>query len=226
MPAALLLVGAACGRERQETDRGNMAMSAGSAEYTIVLRSSWTRANHPFEYPKAGALTGPHFSGLIGATHNTGYTLFAEGGMPTPGLERLSEEGRHSPLDDEIRAVVASGSAGVLFESGPLRDFADSLVTTVQVDAAHPMLSLVAMIAPSPDWFTGAANVNLMENGEWTASRTMQLYAWDSGEDDGATYTAPDRDTNPKRPTSRAATRHFVANDQPVPIATLTITRR
>lgn len=198
-------------------------MPAGGAEYTVILKSTWTRANHPVEYPEAGALTGPHFSGVIGASHNAAYSLFKEGSMPTPGLEKLSEEGKHSPLDAEIRAAVTAGSAGELFESGPLRDFKDSIVTTVHVDPTHPTVSLVAMVAPSPDWFTGAADVNLMENGQWVASRTLQLNAWDSGGDDGTTYKAPDKDTNPKKPTMPSTSRHFVRNGAPVPVATLTL---
>lgn len=125
------------------------------------------------------------FSGLIGATHNDTYSLFNEGMMPTPGLERLSEEGKHDPLDAEIRAALAAGSVGALVETGPLRDFGDSLVTTVRVNSTHPMVSLVAMIAPSPDWFAGVRSVNLMENGAWVESRTLELRAYDSGGDDG-----------------------------------------
>jgi len=218
------MVAAACGGS---DDRAQAALQSGSdvVEYTVVLKSTWTAANHPFEYPAAGALTGPHFSGLIGASHDGLYALFAEGARPTPGLEALSEQGKHSPLDEEIRSAAATGSVGQLFESGPLKDFGDSLVTTVRVDAAHPMVSLVAMIAPSPDWFTGVANVQLMENGGWVSSRTLTLNAYDSGGDDGATYKAPDRDTSPKKPTMIARTRHFVSNGATVPVATLTIRR-
>jgi hypothetical protein len=198
-------------------------MPAGTAEYTIVLRSTWTASNHPYEYPTAGALTGPHFSGLIGASHDASFMLFTEGSTPTAGLENLSEQGKHSPLDAELREAAGRGSVGVLFESGPLRDFGDSLVATVRVDEAHPLVSLVAMIAPSPDWFTGVANVNLWQNGGWVATRTLTLNAYDSGGDDGATYKAPDLDANPKKPTMLARTPHFVMNGQPVPVATVTI---
>ena len=96
----------------------------------------------------------------------------------------------------------------------------------MQVDAAHPLVSVVAMIAPSPDWFTGLANVNLMENGAWVASRTLELSAYDSGGDDGTTYKAPDQDNNPKKPTSRATTRHCAPNGVPLPVATVTFTRK
>jgi hypothetical protein len=206
---------------------GSMSgMAMAPTEYTIVVKSTWTPATHPFEYPAAGALTGPHFSGVIGAAHNASYSLFAEGSLPTPGLERLSEQGKHDPLDAEIKAATAAGNAGPLFETGALRNFNDSLVTTVQADSAHPMVSLVMMVAPSPDWFTGVANVPLMENGQWVPSKTLDLIAYDSGGDDGTTYKAADKDNNPKKPTSKASTPHFVINGVTVPVGSVTFIKK
>lgn len=234
--ALALIAAGACKAKDQDMDQmggaatsdamaGGMAGAMASAEYRIVLHSTWTAANQPYEYPSSNAVSGPHFSGLIGATHNGSYSLFNEGMMPTPGLERLSEEGKHDPLDAEIRTALAAGSVGALFETGALRDFGDSLVTTVRVDSAHPMVSLVAMIAPSPDWFAGVRSVNLMENGAWVASRTMELRAYDSGGDDGMTYKASDRDTNPKKPTTANMSRHFQVNGSIGPVGTITITK-
>jgi hypothetical protein len=196
------------------------------AEYAVTLTGSWTAATHPLEYPEAGALTGPHFSGLIGASHGADYAIFKEGTPPTPGLERLSEEGKHSPLDDEIKAAIAAGKAGMLFESDPIRDFSKSATTRVRVSDRFPMVSAVAMIAPSPDWFTGAMDVNLKENGAWVAQKSVTLYAWDSGGDDGTTYKAKDADTNPKKPTTKAATPHFVKDGNAVPVGTLVFNKQ
>jgi hypothetical protein len=224
--AMLVLVGCSKKESPAMQDSTAMGMAMAPTEYTVVVKSSWTPANHPFEYPAAGALTGPHFSGVIGASHSASYSIFSEGTPPTPGLERLSEEGKHDPLDAEIRTAITAGTAGTLFESGPLRDFKDSLVTSVKVDDAHPMVSLVAMVAPSPDWFTGVANVNLMENGAWMPSKTIDLIAYDSGGDDGTTYKAPDKDTNPKKPTSKAATQHFVVNGVTMPVGSVTFIRK
>lgn len=198
----------------------------GSATYTIVFKSTWTRANHPFEYPAANLVTGPHFSGVIGAAHNASFSIFAEGSMPSRGLEALSEMGKPSPLDEEIKAATRAGNATSLFGTGPLRDLSDSLVATVTVDPAHPLVSLVAMIAPSPDWFVGARNVSLREGNAWVGSKTLQLNAYDSGGDDGTTYKADDLDTNPKKPTTLSASKHFAPNGRPVPVATVTITKK
>ena len=197
------------------------AMPTGPAEYTVIIKSTWTKTSFPFEYP-----SGAHFSGMIGASHNAKYSIFAIGRRPTPGLERLSEEGKHSPLDTEIRTAIDQGNALMLFESGGLKNWKDSMVATVRVDPTHPLVSVVNMIAPSPDWFTGASGVTLAENGAWITRRTVTLYAYDSGGDDGTTYKAPDKDANPKKPTTRAANRHFVVNGRVKPVATVTFVRK
>ena len=194
---------------------------AAPAEYTVIIKSTWTKTTHPFEYP-----SGAHFSGMIGASHNAKYSIFAVGRRPTPGLEHLSEEGKHSPLDTEIRTAIDQGNALMLFESGGLKNWRDSMVATVRVDPAHSLVDVVNMVAPSPDWFTGATNVNLDENGAWVARKTLTLPAYDSGGDDGKTYKAPDRDTNPKKPTTRAADRHFVIHGRVKPVAILIFVRK
>jgi len=189
-----------------------------AADYEITVTGLWTAERFPLDYPKAGLLTGPHFSGVIGASHNGGFDLFRAGGQPTPGLERLSEEGKHSPLDAEIRTAIAAGAAGALFESDPIKDFGKSVTSRVHVTSAFSQVSAVAMIAPSPDWFAGVSGVSLMVDGTFVAEKTVDLYAYDSGGDAGATYEAGDKDTNPKQATMIASSKHFGAR----PVARIT----
>ena len=201
------------------------APAAGPAKYRVEFTPLWTKAAFPFEYPDTSLIHKPHFSGLIGTGHNGSYHLFAEGTMPTPGLERLSEEGKHDPLSTEIEAAIAAGNATALAESDPLKDFTQTVSTEVTVDEVHPMASLVAMIAPSPDWFAGVADVNLMENGAWVASKTVDVSAWDSGGDDGTTFLSDDKDANPKKPTTLSRSKHFLKDGQPQPVARITFTK-
>src|SRR5882672_1173553 len=219
----IALVAAACGKGAPKPPAAPPppAVPTAAAEYTVIIKSTWTKATHPFEYP-----SGAHFSGMIGASHNAKYSIFGVGRRPTPGLERLSEEGKHSPLDTEIRAAIDQGHALMLFESGGLKNWRDSMVATVRVDPAHPLVSVVNMVAPSPDWFTGVASVNLADGGTWVARRTLTAPAYDSGGDDGKTYKAPDKDTNPKKATSRAGGRHFVVGGRVKPVATITFVRK
>ena len=219
----IAVVVAACGKGAPKPPAAPPppAVPTAPAEYTVIIKSTWTKTTHPFEYP-----SGAHFSGMIGASHNAKYSIFAVGRRPTPGLERLSEEGKHSPLDTEIRTAIDQGNALMLFESGGLKNWRDSMVATVRVDPAHPLVSVVNMVAPSPDWFTGVASVNLADGGTWVARRTLTAPAYDSGGDDGKTYKAPDKDTNPKKATSRAANRHFVVGGRVKPVATITFVRK
>jgi spondin N len=228
---------AACQQKAAETQTADMtadsapapaataAPQAGPARYRVEFTPLWTKANFPFEYPDTSLIHKPHFSGLIGTAHNANYHLYMDGQMPSPGLERLSEMGKHDPLDAEIKAAVAAGNALALSESEPLKDFSQTATTEVKVDGAHPMVSLVAMIAPSPDWFAGVSDVELMENGAWVASKTVDVQPWDSGGDDGTTYLAEDKDNEPKKPTSAASTPHFVKNGTVMPVARITFTR-
>lgn len=84
------------------------------------------------------------------------------------------------------------------------------------------MVSLVGMIAPSPDWFYGVSAVSLQKRGEWIPSLSLTAYAWDSGGDAGTTYMAEDQDLDPKGKTMRADTPHFVQRGQAVPVGVLT----
>src|SRR5467141_1538760 len=169
----IAVVAAACGKGAPKPPAAPppAAVPTAPAEYTVIIKSTWTKATHPFEYP-----SGAHFSGMIGASHNAKYSIFAVGRRPTPGLERLSEEGKHSPLDTEIRAAIDQGNALMLFESGGLKNRRDSMVATVRVDPAHPLVSVVNVVSPNPDWLTGVASVNLADGGTWVARRTLTLY--------------------------------------------------
>ena len=225
--ATALLALVACGKSSKSAPPAPPSATAppaaplGPAEYTVIIKSTWTKANFPLDYPSDA-----HFSGMIGASHNARYTIFAVGRKPTPGLERLSEEGKHSPLNDEIKKAIEQGNALMLFESGGLKNWKDSMVTTVRVDPAHPLVDVVNMVAPSPDWFTGATDVNLMENGAWVATRRVVLPAYDSGGDDGTTYKAADKNTHPKKATTRNTNRHFTVHAAVQPVATLTFVRK
>lgn len=182
---------------------GSGIQAAGqSATYEVIFVPSWNPESNPADYPithgKKGLLTP-----IIGATHGANYSLFADGKRPSPGLERLSEMGAHDPLDAEIKKAIADGTAGSLIEAsegsaGPVHPV---VMHTFRVDRNYPIVSLVGMIAPSPDWFYGVSDVKLFDKGRWAPSVRVDAFARDSGGDAGTTYMAEDADTNPKTPT-------------------------
>src|SRR5438045_5679069 len=173
--------------------------SKDAAIYQLTFQGTWTAATHPTDYPKGGTLSlgGAHFSGLIGAPHSAKYHLFKEGALATPGLELVSHKGSKSPLDDELRAAAAAGNAGTLFDTGVFLDVTSPKSVTFEVSDKFPLVSVVAMIAPSPDWFLGVSDLDLKDTGSWADKKPEQAIGWDSGTDEGATYAPEERPAGP-----------------------------
>ena len=190
--------------------------------YQVVFERTWSAGTHPQDFPLLA-----HFSPVIGATHDGNYDPFRAGGTATAGIERLCEEGKHQPLDGEIRNAVAGGAAGALIETpDPLRSVPGKATATFAIDPAHPMVSIAAMIAPSPDWCAIAADVALFENGAWVERKTVALDAWDVGTDSATSYRALDDDTQPRAPIQRNALPYFVQDGRSVPVGTVTFVRQ
>ena len=90
---------------------------------------------------------------------------------------------------------------------------------SVLLSTTAPYVSVVSMIAPSPDWFIAAHNVTLFENGNWVERLSVPAVLYDAGTDSGTTFTAEDSDTDPAEAITRLA-------DAPtLPIATFEFMR-
>jgi hypothetical protein len=193
------------------------------AHYQVSFERTWSSKTHPKDFPILA-----HFSPVIGVTHGEGYSPFHEGGTASPGLKRLCEEGTHQPLDDEIRAAIAAKTAGALIETpDPIRDVPAKAVASFEIDPAHPMVSIAAMIAPSPDWCAMTADVMLLENGQWVANKTVTLYAWDAGTDSGTSYRAFDKETEPRGTIQLSDAPYFLKKDKTrIPVGQVTFVRQ
>ncbi|MBP1152250.1 spondin domain-containing protein [Methylocaldum sp. RMAD-M] len=179
------------------------------ARYQVSFERTWSSKTHPKDFPLLA-----HFSPVIGVTHNADYSPFKAGGTASPGVEHLCEEGKHQPLDDEIRSAIAAGAAGVLIETpDPIRDVPGKAVANFEINPSHPMVSIGAMIAPSPDWCGFAADVMLMENGQWVGKKSVTLYAWDTGTDSGTSYRAFDSDAEPRGTVQLSDAAYFLKKD-------------
>jgi hypothetical protein len=202
---------------------GAQAASAEPAvRYQVTFERTWSAETHPADFPLLA-----HFSPVIGATHNGSFEVFPKGEKASAGLEHLCEEGKHQPLDAEIRAAVAKGTAGALIETpDPLRSVPGKATASFEIDPAHPKVSIGAMIAPSPDWCAVAADVLLYENGQWVATKTIALEAWDMGTDSATSYRAFDDDTQPRGPIQLNETPYFVREGKRVPVGSVTFVRQ
>jgi hypothetical protein len=191
----------------------------GAAEYEVTFESTWSASTHPYNFP-----TNPHFSGLIGATHDSTVVFWKEGELASAGIKNVAEKGSKNPFDNEIDAAIAADTAFNKLSGGGIGTSPGSVRLTFQVSNAYPLVTLVSMIAPSPDWFVGVSGLSLDENGEWVSEKVVDLYLYDAGTDSGTDFTSRDVVTTP--PVVIARINESVLAGSSVPYGTFTFTKK
>ncbi len=188
--------------------------------YQVTVDITWSTETSPFEFPD-----GAHLSGIVGATHDERYVLFRDGQTSSSGLELVAENGRPKTLEAEFAEGMRRGQINAVVYGPGFKEVPAAKDTSFSTTAEHPLFSFVTMIAPSPDWFTGVADVALYQDGAWIDEAKLILWAWDSGTDSGQTYTSPNDDTQPQESVRLLATPHFLTESGLVPMGTVTLRR-
>ena len=193
----------------------------GSAEYELVFKATWSSLTHPTDFP-----SDPHFSGLIGAAHSPDATVWEDGMLASPGIKNMAETGGKTPLDSEIEQLIAEGNTCELISGSGIKPAPGEASVTFTVTEECPLVSVVSMIAPSPDWFVGVSSLDLRGDGEWIDQLAIDLYPWDAGTDSGETYAAANDPTVEPEPVFLMAPAPPIAVDGEIPsFGTFTFTR-
>lgn len=214
--AALALVG--CGNADPTGPLPSPA--ATTARYRVTFDATWSAATHPTDFPASA-----HFSGLIGGTHAATATFWTPGGIATDGIRVMAELGGKSPLDAEVQAAVAAGRADRVLSGGGIGRSPGSVSLEFEIDAAFPLVTLVSMVAPSPDWFVGVSGLNLRPGGAWVDRITVDLHPYDAGTDGGITFQSADLTLVPRQPIARILGFPFQAGGTVAPLGTFTFRR-
>jgi len=197
-----------------------------TASYNITFSSVWeSEIVDPVNGNSTAAIPGnAHWSNLVGALHNSAYTMVEMGTLASVGIKNVAESGNNTALMAEVmNEINVTGNADKWLQE-PVEPFAaisSATLSGVVVSSDYPLLSLVSMIAPSPDWMIAINSVNLREGGSWVNEIIIPLFPYDAGTDSGTTYAASDVETNPAVPI------FALINQSPFnarPIGTMTIT--
>jgi hypothetical protein len=190
------------------------------ARYVVTFQSTWSPETHPTDWPFDA-----HYSGLIGGTHNSRVTFWKEGDLASPGIQLMAEKGRNSPLDQEVASAIAAGNAEFVLSGDALSGSPRSVSMEFQIGVNFPLVTLVTMVAPSPDWFVGVSGLSLLPNGQWAEEVVATLYAWDAGTDCGVTYAAENCESRPPQPIHRLSGFPVAVNGAVAPFGTMTFKR-
>ncbi len=180
-----------------------------TATYTVTFESTWSAATHPDDFPPD-----PHFSGLVGAAHRGTVTLWEPGGLASPGIESMAETGSKTLLESEVSDLVTAGDAFAVLSGDGIGTSPGSVSLTFDLNTDYPLVSLVSMLAPSPDWFVGVNSLELYDGANWTPMETITLFTYDAGTDSGIMYTSPNADTQPPDPITMISGYPFFYDDE------------
>ena len=167
------------------------------ANYDVSITTIWNTTDHTSVPGNA------HWSDLIGATHNTENEFVDLGVLATLGIKNVAEGGDNGAITNEINSVITAGRADQLLQDDfPFAAVSTAGFTGLQVSEDFPFITLVSMVAPSPDWFIAVNSLNLRSgnnaiNNGWKDTFTLDVFAYDSGTDSGTNYTSSD---NPNAP--------------------------
>ncbi len=161
--------------------------------YDIKFTSVWNTNDHTSVPGNA------HWSKLVGATHKTAHVFLQVGNLATTGIKNIAETGNNDIFNDEVATAVSTGEADKYIDGPSLGSATgDILIPNMEVNKDFPLLTLVSMIAPSPDWVIALNGYNLLDAaGKWKTSVTLDMFAYDAGTDSGTDYTSTNMVTSP-----------------------------
>lgn len=193
-----------------------------TARYSVAFNATWSQATHPSNWP-----ANPHFSGLVGGTHNASVHFYRLGEAASEGIRLMAEQGQKTTLLNEIAPAIASGTAHLQLSGGGIGLSPGNVALTFPAPMRRDfsLVTLVSMIAPSPDWFVGVDSLDLIENGQWVTNKTVTLYGLDAGTDSGVSYQSPDQVTTPRGVVTQFTDFPALVNGQIVPFGTYAFTR-
>ena len=200
-------------------DEKDNTIPTNGVTYRVGVTFNWTTSNHTSnqgDFPKNA-----HFSPVIGAVHKNNNSFFRTADLASPGVRLMAETGEISILSSEIDLHISQGTIyDKFFAERSASNEENVYLPDIKAYNDFHFLSLVSMIAPSPDWFIAARNINLKnEDGTWKNQVIIDMHGYDSGTDSGKEFTSPNHPTSPVDEITR-----FNGNDDII-FATLTLTR-
>ncbi len=159
--------------------------------YEVSFQGNWTTASTP-----GGVVGGAHFTTLIGGVHGGGVTFWEAGQQASPGVELVAELGSTGSFRSE---VAGSPHTRSVIEQGVSGGGTGTAKFTISVTRTHPLVTLLSMIGPSPDWFVGVSGLSLLDGAnQWRQSYVVNLYPYDAGTEDGTEFSLSNPDTDPQ----------------------------
>jgi len=202
-----------------------------TATYRITIKNHWGVDEFPQGFPDDA-----HLSLIGGASHNAAVSFWQAGDIASPGIEDMAEAGLIDRLlSDEVAPAIDNGTADSKIEfrefTGPsINGVAGQQQFEVALDRDWPLVTLVTMLGPSPDWFVGVSGQSLLSDDEqWFETLEVDLPLFDAGTKSDITPVMGGPDIVPPLPIGPvaydASTGVYLPSEQPQNVVSLVFER-
>ena len=178
----------------------SIVMAQGTATYDLTFTATWTSSTHPTDFP-----SNPHFSGMIGGTHNSAVSFWDTGAIASDGIKQMAETWRQgTSLRNEINQAISALNAGGIVEGSVMNSPGSQTIT----------FDIQPILEPCDSYINGGTQPGLVCRCVrvwiyWVRMgigliRSRLIYLCTMQEPIAApTYTSPNQETIPREPISR-----------------------
>ena len=159
------------------------ALGVEQARYGVTIENDWGVDDFPQGFPDDA-----HLSLIGGATHNEAVSFWEIGEPATRGIEDMAETGMIDILlGDEVVPAIENGSADSQvavreYTGAKVDGVPGTKVFEIAMNRAYPLVTLVTMLGPSPDWFVGVSGERLYDEvAGWLPDVEVALPLMDGG---------------------------------------------
>lgn len=186
-PSVLLIV-ATLAVASASSSVGSKPCKGSSAKYEVTFSNFLSPNYFGNLIPEEGLV----FSPLAGVSHSNRVSLLTARGFASEPVRLIAEKGDNAPLVKVANSLKGMGTKSVVGAKGPTLPGLNTTLT-LMVDCKNPFITVLGMIAPSPDWFVQISNYNLYNSrvGAFTEKTGGYLIAYDAGTDSGGEFTDP-----------------------------------
>ena len=116
--------------------------------------------------------------------------------MAGADVEAVAELGTTDAFKSEINANM---NVDTVFEQSIASGGTATATVDIVVTTAHPLVTLLTMIAPSPDWFVGVSGLSLLNaQNQWLSQQQVDLFPYDAGTEEGTEFSLTNAATSPQ----------------------------
>lgn len=172
------------------------------ATYRLTVDNSWSDVTHPGNFPPQA-----HFSWIGGGSHTSAVSFWDTGVVASPAIVQMAEFGFTGLLTTAVQDAITAGTADAVLNWPHW--FCPADITNVNcgpmtveftIDSAFPLVTLVSMIGPSPDWFIGVSGLPLHDGNQWHDLVIVDLRPYDAGSRDQNLFALGGPATTPPAP--------------------------